>query len=70
MHNALPKGNRVGMVCVSGGTATWLADACSAAGLEVPELDAERRAHIARHIPDFGASNNPVDVTAQDDAVS
>lgn len=64
-HQPLPRGNRVGMVCVSGGTATWLADACSAAGLEVPELDAERRAQIAKHIPDFGASNNPVDVTAQ-----
>lgn len=65
VHNPLPRGNRVGMVCVSGGTATWLADACSAAGLDVPELDAQRRAKIARHIPDFGASNNPVDVTAQ-----
>lgn len=65
VHNPLPRGNRVGMVCVSGGTATWLADACSAAGLVVPELDDERRAKIARHIPDFGASNNPVDVTAQ-----
>lgn len=68
VHNPLPKGksgNRVGIVSVSGGTAAWLADACAAAKLEVPELDAERRALIAKHIPAFGASNNPVDVTAQ-----
>jgi acyl-CoA synthetase (NDP forming) len=65
VRNPLPTGNRVGIVSVSGGTATWLADACVAAGLEVPELDPERRARIARWIPAFGASNNPVDVTAQ-----
>jgi len=65
VRNPLPNGNRVGIVSVSGGTATWLADACVAAGLEVPELDQERRARIASWIPSFGASNNPVDVTAQ-----
>ena len=65
VHNPLPAGNRVGIVSVSGGTAAWLADACTAAGLEVPQLDAERRARIAGCIPSFGASDNPVDVTAQ-----
>ncbi|HTE16651.1 MAG TPA: CoA-binding protein, partial [Burkholderiales bacterium] len=49
VHNPLPKGNRVGIVSVSGGTAAWLADACSAAKLEVPELDADCRARIAKH---------------------
>ena len=65
IHNPLPAGNRVGIVSVSGGTAAWLADACTAAGLEVPQLDAERRTRIAGCIPSFGASDNPVDVTAQ-----
>ncbi len=63
--NPLPRGRRVGIVSISGGTAAWLADACSAAGLEVPELDPESRARIARCIPSYGSSNNPVDVTAQ-----
>jgi acyl-CoA synthetase (NDP forming) len=63
--NPLPRGRRVGIVSISGGTAAWLADACSAAGLEVPELDAECRARIARTLPSYASSNNPVDVTAQ-----
>jgi acyl-CoA synthetase (NDP forming) len=65
IHNPLPRGNRVGIVSVSGGGAAWLADACASAGLEVPDLDDARRARIASWIPSFGASNNPVDVTAQ-----
>ncbi|RPI42765.1 MAG: CoA-binding protein, partial [Betaproteobacteria bacterium] len=67
LGNPLPQGKRVGIVSISGGTAAWLADACSAGGLEVPELDAATQARIARCIPPYGTSNNPVDVTAQAD---
>jgi acyl-CoA synthetase (NDP forming) len=42
-----------------------MADACSAAGLEVPELDAETRRRIDKHLPAYGTSQNPVDATAQ-----
>ena len=35
----LPAGKRVGICTASGGGGGWLADACAAAGLEVPELD-------------------------------
>jgi acyl-CoA synthetase (NDP forming) len=42
-----------------------MADACTAAGLEVPQLDAETRARIDRHLPSYGTSQNPVDATAQ-----
>ena len=65
VFNPLPRGKRVGIVSVSGGVATWLADACEGAGLAVPEIAPDIRARIAARIPLFGSSNNPVDVTAQ-----
>ena len=40
----LPQGRRVVICTGSGGGGGWMADACTAAGLEVPELDAETRA--------------------------
>ncbi len=61
----LPAGKRVGICTSSGGAGALLADACIAAGLQVPELDAETRALIDRHLPSYGTSQNPVDVTAQ-----
>lgn len=64
-RHPLPKGNRVAIVSASGGTAVWLADACEAAGLEIPEIDKERQARIAEFIPVYGSPNNPVDITAQ-----
>ncbi|KRB75745.1 acetate--CoA ligase family protein [Noviherbaspirillum sp. Root189] len=64
-HNPLPRGNRVAIISASGGTAVWLADACEAAGLEIPEIDPERQAQMAEFIPPYGSTNNPVDITAQ-----
>ena len=64
-RHPLPKGNRVAIISASGGTAVWLADACEAAGLEIPEIDAQRQARIAEFIPAYGSPNNPVDITAQ-----
>jgi acyl-CoA synthetase (NDP forming) len=61
----LPAGRRVGVCTASGGGGGWMADACVAAGLEVPELDAETRARIDVHLPAYGTSQNPVDATAQ-----
>lgn len=60
----LPAGNRVGIFTASGGGGGWLADACAAAGLEVPVLDPETRATIDQHLPSYGTSQNPVDGTA------
>jgi acyl-CoA synthetase (NDP forming) len=42
-----------------------MADACAAAGLDVPVLDAETRAALDAQIPSYGTSQNPVDSTAQ-----
>jgi acyl-CoA synthetase (NDP forming) len=61
----LPAGKRVGITTSSGGGGGWMADACVAAGLEVPELDAETRGRIDVHLPSYGTSQNPVDATAQ-----
>jgi len=61
----LPHGRRVGICTASGGGGGWMADACVAAGLEVPELDGETRRRIDEHLPAYGTSQNPVDATAQ-----
>jgi len=42
-----------------------MADACAAAGLEVPVLDDATRKAIDVHLPSYGTSQNPVDSTAQ-----
>jgi len=60
-----PAGRRIGIFTGSGGAGGWMADACAAAGLEVPPLDAATRAEIDRHLPPYGSSANPVDATAQ-----
>jgi acyl-CoA synthetase (NDP forming) len=61
----LPAGKRVGICTSSGGGGVWVADACAAAGLSVPPLDAATRAAIDVHLPPYGTSQNPVDTTAQ-----
>jgi acyl-CoA synthetase (NDP forming) len=61
----LPCGRRVGIATASGGAGAWMADACVAAGLQVPELEREARERIDAHLPFYGTSRNPVDGTAQ-----
>ena len=61
----LPKGRRVGIVTPSGGGGVWMADMLSDCGLIVPPLSAETQAALRPLMPSYGASGNPVDVTAQ-----
>ena len=61
----LPKGRRAGIVTVSGGGGAWMADTLSAHGLIVPVLSAAMQASLRPLMPSYGASGNPVDVTAQ-----
>jgi acetate---CoA ligase (ADP-forming) len=61
----MPAGNRVGICTASGGAGIWMADACAAAGLEVPVLDEETRAALGAYVPPYGTTQNPVDSTAQ-----
>jgi acetate---CoA ligase (ADP-forming) len=64
-RDRLPTGNRTGICTASGGAGIWMADACAAAGLDVPTLDDATRAALSVHVPLYGTSQNPVDFTAQ-----
>jgi acyl-CoA synthetase (NDP forming) len=58
-------GTRIGVVTSSGGLGTMMADALEQAGLPLAELSEATRADISTLIPDYGSTQNPVDVTAQ-----
>ncbi len=58
-------GSRVGILTSSGGAGAWVADACDAVGLSVPELDATIQQDLRQMMPAYGSPRNPVDVTAQ-----
>ncbi len=58
----LPRGRRVGVLTNAGGLGILCADACEAAGLELPELADETRAALAGVLPGDGSVANPVDM--------
>jgi len=64
-RTARPAGRRVGVVTVSGGAGTWLADDLVDAGLEVPLLSDGLQRRLRELIPAYGSPMNPVDATAQ-----
>jgi acetyltransferase len=61
------RNRRVGIMTTSGGAGVLLADACTAAGLEVPELPAAEQQALRALMPEpfYGSTANPVDTTAQ-----
>jgi acetyltransferase len=61
----LPRGDGVGISTVSGGGGVILADEIEREGLRLTELRPETRAALARFVPAFGSTANPVDTTAQ-----
>jgi len=61
----IPKGRRAAVVTVSGGGGAVVADALSAVGMELPELQPATQATIRTMIPFYGSAHNPVDVTGQ-----
>lgn len=61
----MPAGHRVGICTASGGAGIWMADACAAAGLDVPVLDDATRSALDAYVPSYGTTQNPVDSTAQ-----
>ena len=58
----LPRGRRVGVLTNAGGLGILCADACAAAGLELPELGEETRAALQRLLPEDATLANPVDL--------
>ena len=57
-----PKGRRVAILTNAGGLGILCADACDAAGLELPELDDATRERIGAHLSPEASLTNPVDM--------
>jgi acetate---CoA ligase (ADP-forming) len=62
---ALPEGRGLGIVTQSGGAGVLMADRAEETGLQVTLLAPGTREALARVIPGFGTTGNPVDVTGQ-----
>lgn len=60
----LPPGRRVGIVTNAGGPGIMCADACDAAGLEVPETPPQVRQRLAEFTAAEAGLGNPVDLIA------
>lgn len=58
-------GRRVGVLTMSGGAGVLIADALDRNGLELARLDPATEAELARIVPEFGSTRNPVDLTGQ-----
>ncbi len=63
-NQPLPAGNRVGIVTNAGGPGIMCADACEAAGLEIPEVPEEIRERLREILPPEAGLLNPVDMIA------
>jgi acyl-CoA synthetase (NDP forming) len=62
-YNRWPRGRRMGVLTLSGGSCDIIADAASAQDLAIPEFSAATSAAIAAHLPSFATAQNPLDVT-------
>jgi acyl-CoA synthetase (NDP forming) len=60
----LPRGNRVGVLTLSGGAGVLLADRCVEEGLQVPELAQATTRKLRETLVEFASVGNPVDATA------
>ncbi len=61
------KDRRVAIMTTSGGAGVLLADACTQAGLSIPELPPQEQQALLDLMPEpfYGSTTNPVDTTAQ-----
>ncbi|GAA5232603.1 acetate--CoA ligase family protein [Verticiella sediminum] len=64
LRSPLPGGERVVIVSNSGASCVLASDAAEAAGLQVPTLAQGTQRELARHLPGFATTDNPVDITA------
>ncbi len=60
----LPRGNRVGVITLSGGAGVLLADRCVESGLQLPPLSAATADTLRATVVAFASIANPVDATA------
>jgi acetyl coenzyme A synthetase (ADP forming)-like protein len=70
VHQPLPGGRRVGVVSNGGGPGILAADACVAAGLDVPELSDAVQSVLRQAAPAGAGVTNPVDLVASADAAT
>src|SRR6516162_6170106 len=63
-YSRWPRGRRMGVLTLSGGSCDIIADAASAQGVAIPDFSAETEAGIAALLPPFASPHNPLDVTA------
>jgi acyl-CoA synthetase (NDP forming) len=60
----LPRGNRVGVLTLSGGAGVLLADRCVEEGLQLPQLAEATTRRLRETLVEFASVGNPVDATA------
>ncbi|HSC95482.1 MAG TPA: acetate--CoA ligase family protein [Burkholderiales bacterium] len=60
----LPRGNRVGVLTLSGGAGVLLADRCVEEGLQLPALAEATTRKLRETLAEFASVGNPVDATA------
>ena len=58
----VPRGRRVALVTNAGGLGILAADACEAAGLDLPQPSEANRGALAEVLPSEGSSANPIDL--------
>jgi acetate---CoA ligase (ADP-forming) len=63
-NQPVPQGPRVGVVTNAGGPGIMCADACEAAGLELPEPSEALRERLAEFLPPEASLTNPIDMIA------
>ena len=61
---AMPKGDKIGLLTISGGAGVQMADTAEACGLDVAPMPEAQQKYLKELIP-FAGVRNPVDVTAQ-----
>jgi acetyl coenzyme A synthetase (ADP forming)-like protein len=66
----VPLGRRVALLTNAGGLGILAADACEAAGLELPTPSDETRAALAAIMPEEGSTANPIDMLGSANAQS
>jgi len=62
-YSRWPRGRRMGVLTLSGGSCDIIADAASTQGVAIPDFSAQTQTAIAALLPPFASPHNPLDVT-------
>ena len=63
VHPQIPRGRRLGVMTISGGTCSLIADACEDFGLELPDFDQQTVKETSSLISEYIRVHNPCDTT-------